>query len=119
MRANSFFSREAGTSTLAWRAINALRTRVSMSAMGSNVISPASLPARLRHTRDLAGEREFPETNPAERKLAQKSARTPAIFAAIAQPGGKLHRRLRCPRLRDLGQLLHFFSDLRGSCHEF
>src|SRR6478672_8533614 len=38
MRANSFFSREAGTSTLGWRAMRALRTRVNMSAMGSDVI---------------------------------------------------------------------------------
>src|SRR5689334_14226246 len=38
MRAISVFSLEAGTSTLAWRAWIALRTRVSMSAMGSLVI---------------------------------------------------------------------------------
>src|SRR5271157_3204961 len=38
MRAISAFSREAGTSTLGWRAWMALRTRVSMSAMGSLVI---------------------------------------------------------------------------------
>src|SRR6185503_8337939 len=38
MRAISVFSLEAGTSTLGWRAWIALRTRVSMSAMGSIVI---------------------------------------------------------------------------------
>src|SRR4051812_40405426 len=38
MRAISVFSLEAGTSTLGWRAWIALRTRVSMSAMGSLVI---------------------------------------------------------------------------------
>src|ERR1035437_653082 len=38
MRAISAFSLEAGTSTLGWRAWIALRTRVSMSAMGSLVI---------------------------------------------------------------------------------
>src|SRR5271157_723853 len=47
MRAISAFSLEAGTSTLGWRAPIALRTRVSMSAMGSLVISLLlhSLPA--------------------------------------------------------------------------
>src|ERR1035438_9688671 len=38
MRAISAFSLEAGTSTFGWRAWIALRTRVSMSAMGSLVI---------------------------------------------------------------------------------
>src|SRR4051794_39141639 len=38
MRAISALSLEAGTSTLGWRAWIALRTRVSMSAMGSLVI---------------------------------------------------------------------------------
>src|SRR5450432_1604966 len=38
MRAISAFSLEAGTSTFGWRARIALRTRVSMSAMGSLVI---------------------------------------------------------------------------------
>src|SRR5262245_60503267 len=38
MRAISVFSLDAGTSTFGWRAWIALRTRVSMSAMGSLVI---------------------------------------------------------------------------------
>src|SRR3954451_8240010 len=38
MRATSVFSLEAGTSTFGWRAWITLRTRVSMSAMGSLVI---------------------------------------------------------------------------------
>src|SRR5664279_178898 len=38
MRAISAFSLEAGTSTFGWRAWIALRTRVSMSAIGSLVI---------------------------------------------------------------------------------
>jgi hypothetical protein len=38
MRAISSFKREAGTSTFAWRAWSALRTRVSMSAIGSLVV---------------------------------------------------------------------------------
>ncbi len=84
--------------------MRALRTRVNMSAMGSTVIYPASLPARLGHARDLAGERKFPETDPAERKLAQKSARPSAVLAAVAQPTLKFRRFL-------------FFSDLRGRSH--
>src|SRR5438132_11718167 len=86
MRASSFFSREAGTSPLGWRAMRALRTRVNMSAIGSDVIYRASLPARLGYAWDFAGEREFPETDPAEREFAQKSARASAVFAAITQP---------------------------------
>src|SRR4051812_31168231 len=39
MRAISFFNLEAGTSTFAWRAMSAFLTRVSISAMGSAVIT--------------------------------------------------------------------------------
>src|SRR5437879_3374056 len=97
MRAISVFSLEAGTSTFGWRACIALRTRVSMSAMGSLVIEllylthgfrrsarPASftkpsavrrsplLPARLRHAWNLAVESELAEAQAANSELAQE-----------------------------------------------
>src|SRR3954452_10069528 len=56
MRAISAFSLEAGTSTFGWRAWIALRTRVSMSAMGSLVIV---LLLRLRP--GLSAERKLPD----------------------------------------------------------
>src|SRR5215470_16978779 len=86
MRAISVFSREAGTSTLGWRAEIALRTRVSMSAMGSLIISVllGLLPTRLDHSRDLAVERELPETQPAHSELAQIPARAPTAPAPVA-----------------------------------
>src|SRR5271157_6227864 len=95
MRAISVFSLEAGTSTLGWRACIALRTRVSMSAMGSLVInllpeprggstgrgegnavpfpcprilasgSHISLPTGLGHAGNLAIQGELPETQAA------------------------------------------------------
>src|ERR1035437_4090933 len=73
MRAISAFSLEAGTSTFGWRAWIALRTRVSMSAIGSLVIILLLhfLPASLGHTRnlaiegELAQERAGPSTSPA------------------------------------------------------
>src|SRR5215813_11521055 len=99
MRAISVFSLDAGTSTFGWRAWIALRTRVSMSAMGSLVIRllqrgrepgaragasrtppwplvpgprpPVFLPARLDHAWNLAVQRELPETQAANAELAQ------------------------------------------------
>src|SRR6185369_2697090 len=104
MRAISAFSLEAGTSTLGWRAWIALRTRVSMSAMGSLVIVlllhlrpcfPPSrsfrtthlLPARLDHARDLAVEGELAEAQATNAELAQERARPAAAPAAVAVPG--------------------------------
>src|SRR5580692_7760012 len=50
MRAISAFNLEAGTSTFGWRACIAFRTRVSMSAMGSLVISSPTQPYQLALT---------------------------------------------------------------------
>src|ERR1022692_1401282 len=112
MRAISAFSLEAGTSTLGWRAWIALRTRVSMSAMGSLVIvllllnafplseagwrrsleRPFFLPARLRHARNLTVQRELAEAQTADAEFAQKSAWAPASPAAVAVPALKFRR---------------------------
>src|SRR4051794_14934718 len=85
MRAISAFSLEAGTSTFGWRAWIALRTRVSMSAIGSLVIVLLLhfLPASLGHTRNLAIEGELAEAEAANSELAQKCAGPSAAPAAI------------------------------------
>src|SRR5579863_6369796 len=134
MRAISVFSLEAGTSTLGWRAWIALRTRVSMSAMGSLVIEPLSaisfqlsaircqLPARFRHSWNLAVEGELPEAEPANTKLTQEAAWAAAAPAAVAVPGRKLRNSglvLRLGRLGFAADLLQLdiFCNLCGCCH--
>src|SRR5579863_3752032 len=132
MRAISAFSLEAGTSTFGWRAWIALRTRVSMSAMGSLVIvllllnaSPLSaadvggawdahffLPARLRHARNLTVQRELAEAQTADAEFAQKSARPSTSPAAVTMPALQ-NRRLRPPFLIELDILRYF----RGGGH--
>src|ERR1017187_9943999 len=89
MRAISVFSLEAGTSTLGWRARMALRTRVSMSAIGSLVIPALQLflwlsPARLRDAGDFPVQRQLAEAQTADAEFAQKSARPSAAPAAVA-----------------------------------
>src|SRR5215472_9613651 len=92
MRAISVFNLEAGTSTFGWRAWIALRTRVSMSAMGSVIMCLLLrlLPAGLDHSRNLAVESELPETKPAQAELSEISARPPAAPAAVAMPAAQL-----------------------------
>src|SRR6266581_3659808 len=90
MRATSILSFEEGSSMRSWCDVMPLRIRVSMSAMGSVidirmllVVFPPVLPARFGHTRDVSAERQLPETDAAELKLAQKAARTAAHLAAV------------------------------------
>src|SRR5450759_1957624 len=85
MRAISAFSLEAGTSTFGWRAPIALRTRVSMSAIGSLVIVLLLhfLPASLGHTRNLAIEGELTEAEAANSELAQERPRPSTTPAAV------------------------------------
>src|SRR5579884_1128708 len=137
MRAISILSRDAGTSTLGCRADSALRMRVSMSAIGSDVgifrfpFNP--LPARFHHAGNLSGEREIAETDPAQVELAQIAPRAAAAEAAVAVTRGVLALRdapnfltLRRAVIRGAeglespGQLiclLEVFRDFRGSCH--
>src|SRR5260370_37154322 len=88
MRAISAFSLEAGTSTFGWRAWIALRTRVSMSAIGSLVIVLLLpfLPASLGHTRNLAIQGELAEAEAANSELAQKCAGPSTTPAAVPVP---------------------------------
>src|SRR5579872_3239206 len=94
MRAISVFSREAGTSTFGWRAWIALRTRVSMSAMGSVyiILLLRLLPTGLDDSRDLAVQSELAEAQTADAELAQVAARAAAAPAPVAvlapEPGG-------------------------------
>src|SRR5947209_16417398 len=114
MRAISIFSFEEGTSTFGWRALSALRTRVSMSAMGSLTIRSLYrlLPAGFDDARDFARERQVPETDPAQFELAEEPARPAATRAAVALPASQL-RRLRLLLVRQ-HQVFCYFG--RG-CH--
>src|SRR5438132_437755 len=86
MRAISSFKREVGISTFSCSALFALRMRASMSATGSVII--AGSPRTLRHARDHALVREFPEADPAEAELAVDRPRPAASVAArvVADP---------------------------------
>jgi hypothetical protein len=117
----SIFSFDAGTSTLGWRANCAFRMRVSMSAIGSDVAiisyprNPFDfyrLPASFRDARDLARERQLPETDAAQIELAQISAGPAATEATVAVAA----RQLRLALGFRLSQSL-VSRDFRGSCH--
>src|SRR4051794_36149177 len=81
IRAISRFVRDAGTTTSVWRAREAFRTRVSMSAIGSEMFI-GFLPARLRDARQLAPEGALPEADPAQGELPHVGTRAPADEAA-------------------------------------
>src|SRR5580658_3063515 len=83
MRANSIFSFEDGISTRECFAVEAFRIRVNKSAMGSVVIL-SSLPTCLYHAGNFSLERVAAETDAAQFKLAQKTARASADAATVA-----------------------------------
>src|ERR1044072_4917784 len=89
MRAISRLVREAGTTTAVWRAREALRTRVSMSAIGSEMFT-WDLPARLGDARQLAGQGALPEADAAEGEPAHEGARPTADEAAVVAPDAEL-----------------------------
>src|SRR5438876_1201635 len=105
----STFSFETGMSTRRCFAPQALRMRVSISAIGSVMLikSVSSfyriplpgrvelkwLPARLAYTRDVTRERKISETDSADAELSQERARSSAPAAAIVLP----HSELRLP----------------------
>src|SRR5215472_7675743 len=94
IRAISILSLEAGTSTLGWRAIAALRILVNMSPTGSDVAiylvylaeSFFISPTGLDHAGNLAGQCQLAETNPAQIELAKIAARAPAAETTVAVP---------------------------------
>src|SRR5580700_1106952 len=118
MRAISVFNLEAGTSTLGWRARMALRTRVSMSAIGSLVIAALQRflslsPARLGDAGDFPVQRQLAEAQPADAELAQKGARPAAAPAAVAVLGIVQTRRFRSAGLFQF----QIFGSLGGGGH--
>jgi hypothetical protein len=89
----SIFKREAGTSTFGWRAPKALRIRVSMSAIGSDVTffsSPFRLPTGFYDSGDLASQSELAETDPAEMEFPDVSSRAATSKAAVPVAAHKL-----------------------------
>ena len=65
------FNRDQGTETLWWRARDALRIRVSISAIGSVIpIVYSELPAGLNQAWDMALARMISEAKPAHPKAA-------------------------------------------------
>src|SRR5918994_1973448 len=80
--ARATFCFDEGIVTRSCIAVLALRTRVSMSAMGSVSMCCLPSPARLRQTRDLAGMGELAHAHPAQPELAQHRAGPPAATAA-------------------------------------
>src|SRR4029078_4519947 len=89
MRAISRLVREAGTITSVWRAREALRTRVSMSAMGSEMFMQ-DLPARLGDARKLALEGALAEADAAQVEAAHERTRPAADDAAVVSPDAEL-----------------------------
>src|SRR5437867_1678478 len=113
IRAMSALMREAGIATESCRACWALRIRVSMSAIGSviDIRSVPLLPARLHDARELAGQGQPAEADPAEAELAYEGARAPAQVAAAVRLHLELGRPFGLDDLRDLG---HVFSPNSG-----
>src|SRR4051812_30679449 len=93
MAASASFCLDDGIFTRSCIAVLALRTRVSMSAIGSVIIvqSPPSSPARLRHTRDLARVNQFAKADAAQHELAVHRLRSSATLA----PRVRAHLELR------------------------
>src|SRR5208337_2567414 len=83
MTASASLSLELGMRTVSCIATFALRTRVSMSAMGSVIVmdDPLLSPAGLGHARHLAGMHELAQTDTAEPELAVDRTRAAAAAA--------------------------------------
>src|SRR5213593_3137431 len=92
MEAMASFMCECGMSTRGCRARTAFRMRVSMSAIGSVIVSssPSGLPAGLRDAGDHPLQRQVAETDPAQLELAQEPPRPAAALAAVAVPDREL-----------------------------
>src|SRR3954447_9491291 len=82
MRASASLSFDDGISTSSWNAVFAFRRRVSMSAIGSVIMSaPTSSPRRLGHARHLAGVDHGAEADPAQAEAAVHRAGATATAA--------------------------------------
>src|SRR3990170_29893 len=95
-------SLDAGTSTESWRASTALRTLVSISAIGSDIqnLPAESLPTGFQYTRQLPRQGPLPKTDTAKLELTDESPgtaadSTPAVLLCLVLwlPKGFLHFR--------------------------
>src|SRR3954454_11999710 len=93
MAASASFCLDDGIFTRSCIAVLALRTRISMSAIGSVIIvqSPPPSPARLRHAGDLAGVDQLAKADAAQHELAVHRLRATAALA----PRVRAHLELR------------------------
>src|SRR5690242_5729312 len=95
MRATASFSFDEGITTSSWKAMFALRIRVSMSAIGSVIIGCAPSPRRLHDTGDLARVRHLAQADTAQPEVAVDRARPAATLAAAVPAHLELRRLLR------------------------
>src|SRR2546428_14014849 len=86
MVAIATFSFDTGMSTRRWPAMQALRTRVSISATGSMTLISCPLPAGFAHAGNFPAQRKLTETDAAQLELAQRAAATAAALAAVVAP---------------------------------
>src|SRR5690606_9868745 len=77
---------DLGISTSVFPAISALRMRVSISAIGSVIISTELLPARLGHAGDFSPQRHLAEADTAQPETADICPRATTSLATIAHP---------------------------------
>src|SRR4051794_28585342 len=94
MRATASFNLEDGIATSSWNATLAFLIRVSMSAIGSVIVTARRLPSprALRHAGDLACVRHLPQADTAQTEVAVDRTRTSAPPAA--RIGARLELRL-------------------------
>src|SRR5215207_8160987 len=103
MRASSFLSVDDGISTVSWAAMIPLRMRVRKSAMGSVMLMPVPLPARLGHAGDVALVGHLAQADPAQAELAVHGTWAAALAAArirarLELRGSRRAHDLRCLR---------------------
>src|SRR5437868_11767738 len=78
MRASASFNFDDGMTTSSWNAVFAFRRRVSMSAIGSVIVTAApSSPRRLGDAGNLAGVHHLAHADPAQPETAVHRARPP------------------------------------------
>src|SRR6202165_4378004 len=73
-------------STRRWPAIQALRTRVSISATGSMTLIACPLPAGFAHAGDFPAQRKLTETDAAQFELAERAAAPAAALTPVVAP---------------------------------
>src|SRR5882724_2540392 len=106
MRAKASFSFDDGINTSSWNAVFAFRRRVSMSAIGSVIMSAAPSPGCLGHAGDFARVRHGAEADAAQTEALVDRARAAATLA----PRVPAHLELRSALLLlDKGFLCHVF----------